>query len=423
MQWNQIIPLISFLSVVLGQDLDWDKCGRTLADHDITSVSTLNAAVQAEFPHMCTLFRKVNGFNTFIGGASLIAANQLLTLATAVHLMRNFTLEESFKAEQANNAEICDDSHDVNMEIFVSCGDIHLQSNNNKEKQVRQVSAILIHPDYNPKSLINDLAVLIVEEPFIFSSSVGRVCLPSPHTAVKTDAVLVATGHGRDFFESGSYSRELRKVNLPMWKSSECEKVLNDEHFLNTTVRQWTIHPSFLCAGGKVDSDTCEGDGGGPLVTNSRNLQPKGQEEETKEADPIFGNDDIFNDEVDLRDSNNEATKIVQVGVIAWGIKCGMDGLPSVYSSVVSGRCWLDQVMSCYPHDRAVVDITAGNLDLRTTDDEPDSVGGLTDGDCVAWLESEGSSRAACGCKQILREGTQPLETLETGEFDLRITE
>ena len=43
--------------------------------------------------------------------------------------------------------------------------------------------------------------------------------------------------------------------------------------------------------------------------------------------------------------------RLVQVGVTAWGVgqECGQEGVPSVYSSVISARCWLDQIMSCYP--------------------------------------------------------------------------
>ena len=56
-------------------------------------------------------------------------------------------------------------------------------------------------------------------------------------------------------------------------------------------------------------------------------------------------------------DGSNDI-RLVQLGVVAWGIGCGRAGLPSVYSSVASARCWLDQVMSCYqPTDE---------LDLRT---------------------------------------------------------
>ena len=34
---------------------------------------------------------------------------------------------------------------------------------------------------------------------------------------------------------------------------------------------------------------------------------------------------------------------VLQVGITAWGIKCG-NGLPGVYSNVARAMCWIDQV-------------------------------------------------------------------------------
>merc|ERR1711970_11053 len=404
---GKVTVFSSLLLAVSSQD--FTQCGRTLPDHDITSPNKLNAAKDGEFPYMCSLFTKVEGFNTFLGGASLIATNQLLTLATAVHKIRNFTLEEARKAEE-DTPDNCEESHDVKREIFVSCGDTKLQSNDNPDKQVRKISKILIHPDYNPGSLINDLAILIVEKPFILTAAVGHVCLPSPLQEVMANTECVATGHGKDVFDYGQYSRDLRKVNLPIWDNSECEITLNRELFSNKSIN-WKIHPSFLCAGGKKDADTCEGDGGGPLLCSRSHLTAK-----TKEEDEygIFDDDDIFtNDEVDLRSANN-GLEIVQVGVVAWGYKCGKPSMPSVYSSVTNGRCWIDQIMSCYRQTTENI-----NVDLRASEDDKQlsSAGKLSEDERGSWLKTEGSNRAACGCKQSLEKKTS---SLDGSDYDIR---
>jgi len=410
----------------------FEECGRTLEDHDPIeneNKDNLNEVLQGEFPHMCTMFTEHKGFNVFIGGASLISANQVLTLATAVHQMRNFTLEEAMKAEETNKQE-CEESHDIQKEIFVSCGDIDLQNNNDPEKQTSRVSKILVHPEYNPRSLTNDLAVLVLETPFKFTANVGRVCLPGPRDAVQEDVKCVASGHGRDTFKFGQYSSKLRKVKLPIVNSNECEEALNDKHFSKHLTDRWAIDNSHLCAGGVADADTCEGDGGGPLVCLKQNVQPKGPETQVPdnednsidEEDDLFGSnndeDSIFDaGEVDLRNTDTRPSQIVQVGVIAWGIKCGMEGLPSVYSSVIDGRCWLDQIMSCYNQDRTAFTDTsdASDFDIRGVGENPESVGLLSIGDCGTWLDSEESKRAACGCKQILNE-----DDSDATDYDLR---
>ena len=75
---------------------------------------------------------------------------------------------------------------------------------------------------------------------------------------------------------------------------------------------------------------------------------------------------DYTNNEVlGLRD--DELVELVQLGVVAWGVGCGRAGVPSVYSSVISARCWLDQVMSCnQPGHRDTGD--SGAEDIVTSD-------------------------------------------------------
>merc|ERR1712150_441978 len=59
--------------------------------------------------------------------------------------------------------------------------------------------------------------------------------------------------------------------------------------------------------------DACKGDGGSPLVCQSK-------------FDP---------------------TSYVQAGIVAWGIGCGEDNTPGVYASVSKGVCWIDYAMTC----------------------------------------------------------------------------
>merc|ERR1712088_173500 len=69
-----------------------------------------------------------------------------------------------------------------------------------------------------------------------------------------------------------------------------------------------------ICAGGIAGKDTCKGDGGSPLVCQSK-------------GDPFT---------------------YVQAGVVAWGIGCGEDATPGVYASVSKAVCWIDYAMSCH---------------------------------------------------------------------------
>merc|ERR1712029_793531 len=60
-------------------------------------------------------------------------------------------------------------------------GGINLQPNEaDPNKQTRKVKSILIHPEFNPKSLTNDMAILVVDSPFEMTEFVGPACLPEP---------------------------------------------------------------------------------------------------------------------------------------------------------------------------------------------------------------------------------------------------
>ena len=47
--------------------------------------------------------------------------------------------------------------------------------------------------------------------------------------------------------------------------AGECERLLRPE-FQSRGVNSWDLHPSEMCAGGEEGIDTCEGEGGAPLV-------------------------------------------------------------------------------------------------------------------------------------------------------------
>ena len=280
-------------------------------------------------------------------------------------------------------------------------------------EQTRAVARILLHPEFNEKSLINDVAVLLVDRPFELSENVGAVCLPAPGSVVEVNTTCVATGHGKDE-DIGYFTKTLRKVNLPVWSSVECEDSLNRNYFQQNHSITWSIHESFICAGGQENYDTCEGDGGGPLVCSSNSLKAG------PSTDPTLVGNSVSTADFDLR-SDGEAgagpdSPLVQVGVTAWGLGCGQTGIPSVYSSLASPaiRCWLDQIISCYAPSGEV----SGQFDLRSTEDTPDSQAGLSQAQCGSWLDNPTSDGAACGCRQGLVLNSP--DTVDTEDFDLR---
>lgn len=77
------------------------------------------------------------------------------------------------------------------------------------------------------------------------------------------------------------------------------------------------MHKSFLCAGGEENKDTCKGDGGSPLIC------------------PLIGQNNRYE----------------QVGIVSWGLTCGLQNTPGVYVNVAMFSDWIDKEMMLHNFD------------------------------------------------------------------------
>lgn len=172
--------------------------------------------------------------------------------------------------------------------------------------QDRGVARFVLHPEYRAGPLYNDVALIFMDSPFELTDNVDTVCLPEAGQ-VFTGRGCYATGWGRDSFGSGAYQKILRKVELPMVPHDECQTRLR-----RTRLGPFfKLHNSFVCAGGEEGRDTCQGDGGGPLVC------------------PM----------------PEDSGRYAQVGVVSWGIGCGEAANPAVYASTAHVIGWIGQQM------------------------------------------------------------------------------
>ncbi|XP_055316143.1 uncharacterized protein LOC129575928 [Sitodiplosis mosellana] len=170
--------------------------------------------------------------------------------------------------------------------------------------QERIVSRIFGHPNYNERSLANDIAIIELEDPFQMDRHISTVCLPPPGF-VPNQKDCFASGWGKDNFgQAGRYSVIMKKVPLDIVDRNQCERALQVERLGD----KFRLDGSFICAGGVEGVDTCQGDGGAPLVC------------------PIG------------RPSDN---RFAQNGIVAWGLGCKKP-IPAVYANVAQARDWID---------------------------------------------------------------------------------
>ncbi|CAG9863828.1 unnamed protein product [Phyllotreta striolata] len=169
------------------------------------------------------------------------------------------------------------------------------------------VHTVVIHNAYYPGALFNDIALLYLVSPIKLVENTGTICLPPQDYRHKKNRCY-STGWGKDKFgKQGKYHDILKKIDLPVVTNTHCQSSLRKTRL----GRLFQLHSSFMCAGGEKDKDACNGDGGGPL------------------ACPIDGKENRY----------------YQAGIISWGVGCGEENVPGVYTDVAKFRYWIDDTM------------------------------------------------------------------------------
>jgi len=154
------------------------------------------------------------------------------------------------------------------------------------------VEQIIGHPDYNDRTLNNDIALLRLSETLDLSQhkQLRAVCLPADDSKNYAGMMAIASGWGT-LSSGGSQPSRLNEVTVPILEQS-CFGISG-------------VTANMLCAGLREGGkDTCQGDSGGPLYVE-------------------------------------ESSKYTQVGITSWGRGCAAAGNPGVYARVSKYVSWI----------------------------------------------------------------------------------
>ncbi|XP_054108648.1 transmembrane protease serine 11G-like [Callithrix jacchus] len=121
----------------------------------------------------------------------------------------------------------------------------------------RKVESIIIHENYVAHKHEDDIAVVELSIPIIFSNEVHRVCLPEATFEALPESKVFVTGWGALKLH-GASPNTLREVEVEIISNDICNQV----HVYGGAVSSGMICAGFLT--GKQDA--CKGDSGGPLV-------------------------------------------------------------------------------------------------------------------------------------------------------------
>ncbi|XP_015174244.1 PREDICTED: venom protease-like [Polistes dominula] len=246
-------------------------CGKSSKDNDriVNGVpSTLGA-----WPWITALgYRSKRNPNkpVYLCGGTLISSRHIVTAAHCVYNRRDL--------------------------YMVRLGDLDLESDNDGADPIDVlIEDKIIHPQYDPSSHVNDIAILRLAEEIPFSRNIHPICLPISEPLLHSNfynTFPFIAGWGAIYF-NGPASSKLLESQVPVVRQEKCKNAFKS--FTNAV-----IDDRIICAGyAQGGKDACQGDSGGPLMS------------------PVNKN-------------------YYLIGVVSYGYKCAEPGYPGVYSKVSS---------------------------------------------------------------------------------------
>ncbi|BES99715.1 Trypsin [Nesidiocoris tenuis] len=197
-------------------------------------------------------------------------------------------------------------AHCVKKKMYVTIGEHNLAVKDENEVRLR-VRKSVIHPDYDPDTVNNDVALLKLPRVSSMVDLQARVvCLPRPWQALPTRQLCTILGWGKRGNGDSSGTDILQEAQVPIVSSQACGRVYESS----------IVTSNMFCAGYKKGRrDTCSGDSGGPLLCSS-------------------GGDGIHDEE-----------RWTIFGITSFGEGCGKKGKYGIYTRLPNYVQWIHTVI------------------------------------------------------------------------------
>ncbi|VVC38436.1 Serine proteases, trypsin family, serine active site,Peptidase S1, PA clan,Serine proteases, trypsin [Cinara cedri] len=259
---------------------------KIVSEKSILTIVGGTEAEASEFPHMVLLGfgENINDVEWACGG-SLISDRYILSAAHCSKIKKKGPVK------------------------WVLLGDHNLEMDDQKQDtQIVEIVRSILHPDYKPPSVYNDIGLYQLNAPVQFNQFILPICLNTAEIQLDIEEA-VAIGWGRTGSAS-STSKVLMKVSLDLVEQNEC----NRSYSLTMGKKlAFGIDPNSQICAGKINGgkDTCQGDSGGPLQI----------------VHPEF------------------ECMYTQVGITSFGKLCGQPNAPGVYSRVSNYVSWINSIV------------------------------------------------------------------------------
>ncbi|XP_022622365.1 complement factor I-like [Seriola dumerili] len=229
--------------------------------------------------------RKIHCGGAYIGGCWVITAAHCIGLKPSLSITNTGASDQDEPNPRPNP-----DAFRVKFSLWQ-------RTRSQSSTDIVPVQSVHIHPNYNPVTRENDIALVeleklpLREECLINNSAISPICVPWTTRLFQPNHTCTISGWGQTAGGVKSQVLQWAKVSL----IEDCQKFYND-----------SFKPGMICAGDLDGSvDACEGDNGGPLV-----------------CEDAVGVSYLW-------------------GIISWGRGCGRPRSPGVYTQVAHYFEWI----------------------------------------------------------------------------------
>ncbi|CAH0728747.1 unnamed protein product, partial [Brenthis ino] len=189
-------------------------------------------------------------------------------------------------------------AHCVRKRLYVRLGEHDLLVRSHGEVEMKVTEAV-IHPQYDPDTVVNDVALLRLPSPARPDLGHGIACLPKPHQILPPHSTCTILGWGKKRATDVHGTRILHEAQVSTIQQGVCRR----------SYWQYAITDNMVCAG-RGHKDSCAGDSGGPLLCRDRTM------------------------------------RYVLQGITSFGDGCGKRGKYGIYTRTAGYVTWMREIMT-----------------------------------------------------------------------------